>query len=73
MYIDTDVYALRDIRVLRESGFGAVTGGQWLWRDMNSGTWMTEPHGKWITGWRDGSELDPTKHHRCPPSTSNLN
>ncbi len=39
VYIDWDVHALRDIRVLRESGFRGVAGRE-LGGQLNSGTFM---------------------------------
>lgn len=53
IYIDFDVYPLRDIRVLRESGFRAVAGRQ-LEGQINSGTFMSVKRGKMMRLWMEG-------------------
>ncbi|KAH7308490.1 hypothetical protein B0I35DRAFT_453771 [Stachybotrys elegans] len=50
VYIDFDVHALRDIRILRESGFKAIAGRQ-LGGQINSGVFMSVKGGKMIEGW----------------------
>lgn len=50
VYIDMDVHPLRDIKPLRESGYGAV-GGRQSDGYMNSGSFMSEKGGKMITLW----------------------
>lgn len=52
IYMDLDVQPLRDIRVLRESGFKAV-GGRELGGNLNSGTFMSEKEGEAIRQWMD--------------------
>ena len=53
IYIDWDVHPLRDIAVLRESGFKAIAGRQ-LGEQVNSGVFMTVKEGKMITRWMYG-------------------
>jgi hypothetical protein len=53
VYIDFDVHALRDIRVLRESGFKAIAGRQ-LGGQINSGAFMSVQGGKMIELWMHG-------------------
>lgn len=50
VYIDFDVYALRDIRILREGGFKAVAGRQ-LGGQINSGVFMSVKGGKMVKLW----------------------
>ncbi|KEY66394.1 hypothetical protein S7711_05828 [Stachybotrys chartarum IBT 7711] len=50
VYIDFDVHALRDIRILRESGFKAIAGRQ-LGGQINSGVFMSVKGGKMIELW----------------------
>ncbi|KAL2132042.1 hypothetical protein VTI74DRAFT_4271 [Chaetomium olivicolor] len=52
VYIDWDVHALRDIRPLREAGFGAVAGRQ-LGGQINSGSFMSVRNGRAVTLWRE--------------------
>lgn len=49
-YLDFDVHALRDIKVLRQAGFDAVTGRQ-EGTELNSGTFMTKAGSKMIDLW----------------------
>ena len=52
IYIDFDVYALQDIKPLRESGYAGIGGRQadgWL----NSGTFLSVKGGAMIKGWMD--------------------
>ncbi|OAA63864.1 glycosyl transferase [Cordyceps fumosorosea ARSEF 2679] len=52
VYIDMDVHSLKDLRPLREAGYGGVAGKQtdgWV----NSGTFMSEPRGRMISLWRE--------------------
>ncbi|KAM0329898.1 hypothetical protein ACHAQA_004063 [Verticillium albo-atrum] len=53
VYIDWDVHVLRDIRILRESGFKAIAGRE-LGGMINSGCFMSEKGGKMIGLWMDG-------------------
>lgn len=53
VYIDFDVYPLRDIAVLRESGFRAIAGRQDEGQ-INSGTFMSVKQGKLIKLWMEG-------------------
>lgn len=53
VYIDWDVHALRDVRVLRESGFRAVAGRQ-LGGQVNSGVFMSVAGGRLLTLWEEG-------------------
>ncbi|KAL2752032.1 glycosyltransferase family 32 protein [Sodiomyces alcalophilus JCM 7366] len=53
VYIDWDVHALRDVRVLRESGFRAVAGRQ-LGGQVNSGVFMSVAGGKLMALWEEG-------------------
>ncbi|RFU78228.1 glycosyl transferase [Trichoderma arundinaceum] len=53
VYIDFDVYPLRDIAILRESGFRAIAGRQDEGQ-INSGTFMSVKHGKVIKLWMEG-------------------
>ncbi|KEY71902.1 hypothetical protein S7711_11477 [Stachybotrys chartarum IBT 7711] len=53
VYIDFDVHALRDIRMLRESRFKAITGRQ-LGGQTNSGVFMSVKGGKMIKLWMHG-------------------
>lgn len=50
VYIDFDVYALRDIRILRESGFKAIAGRQ-FGGQVNSGVFMSVKAGKLLELW----------------------
>ncbi|KAL2133648.1 hypothetical protein VTI74DRAFT_1963 [Chaetomium olivicolor] len=52
VYIDWDVYALRDIKVLRESGFRSVAGRQ-MGGQLNSGTFMAVQGGRMIKLWME--------------------
>ncbi|KAL2128224.1 hypothetical protein VTI74DRAFT_9480 [Chaetomium olivicolor] len=52
VYIDWDVHALRDIRVLRESGFRGIAGRQ-LGGQLNSGTFMAVQGGRMIRLWME--------------------
>lgn len=56
VYIDWDVHALRDIGILRRSGFKAIAGRQ-LGGQINSGSFMSERHGKMIRLWMDGMHV----------------
>ncbi|KAH8898612.1 putative glycosyl transferase [Thozetella sp. PMI_491] len=51
-YIDFDVYPLRDITPLRQSGFKGI-GGRQRGGELNSGTFMAQKGGKMIRLWRD--------------------
>ncbi|KAG9253427.1 uncharacterized protein F5Z01DRAFT_657187 [Emericellopsis atlantica] len=53
VYIDFDVHALRDIRILRESGFKAIAGRQ-LGGQINSGIFMSVKGGKMVERWMHG-------------------
>lgn len=53
VYIDFDVHALRDIRVLRESGFKAVAGRQ-FGGQINSGVFMSIKGGRMVELWMHG-------------------
>ena len=53
VYIDFDVHPLRDIRILRESGFKAIAGRQ-LGGQINSGVFMSVKGGKMIELWMHG-------------------
>ncbi|KAH6658790.1 hypothetical protein F5X68DRAFT_237992 [Plectosphaerella plurivora] len=50
IYIDWDVHPLRDIKILRQSGFRAVAGRQ-MDNQVNSGTFMSVRHGKMVKLW----------------------
>lgn len=50
VYIDFDVHPLRDIKVLRQSGFNAI-GGRQLGGEVNSGTFLSTKGGKMIRQW----------------------
>ncbi|WYZ39866.1 hypothetical protein EsH8_IV_000207 [Colletotrichum jinshuiense] len=50
VYIDFDVQPLRDIAVLRRSGFNAI-GGRQLGGELNSGTFMSKKGSKMIVMW----------------------
>jgi hypothetical protein len=52
VYVDWDVHALRDIRVLREAGFAAV-GGRQLGGQINSGTFLARPRAKMTRLWME--------------------
>jgi hypothetical protein len=52
IYIDFDVQALRDIKVLLNSGFNAV-GGRQHGGAVNSGTFMSKQGGRMITMWEE--------------------
>ncbi|EJP62699.1 glycosyl transferase [Beauveria bassiana ARSEF 2860] len=55
VYLDFDVHPLRDIRVLRESGFHAVAGRQQGENgEVNSGVFMNKPHSSMIELWSEG-------------------
>ncbi|KAK0736271.1 hypothetical protein B0T21DRAFT_401808 [Apiosordaria backusii] len=51
IYLDFDVHVLRDLSLLRKSGFKAIAGRQ-LGGQINSGTFMSVPHSKLITLWK---------------------
>lgn len=51
VYIDFDVYTLKSLRSLRESGYGAVVGRQ-VNGEINSGTFLSEQGGLMISMWR---------------------
>lgn len=63
VYLDFDVHPLRDIKVLRESGFNAITGRQAsnfivggsssLIPQINSGVFMTKARSKVMELWRE--------------------
>ncbi|PQK16007.1 hypothetical protein BB8028_0006g03290 [Beauveria bassiana] len=54
-YLDFDVHPLRDIRVLRESGFHAVARRQQGENgEVNSGVFMNKPHSSMIELWSEG-------------------
>ncbi|KAM3483797.1 hypothetical protein MY8738_002847 [Beauveria namnaoensis] len=53
VYLDFDVHPLRDVRVLRESGFHAVTGRQ-QGAEINSGVFMSKPHSRMVELWSEG-------------------
>ncbi|KAH7329651.1 hypothetical protein B0I35DRAFT_420612 [Stachybotrys elegans] len=53
VYIDWDVHALRDIAILRSSGFNAVAGRQ-MGDEINSGVFMSKKNGRMITLWMKG-------------------
>ncbi|KZZ97693.1 glycosyl transferase [Moelleriella libera RCEF 2490] len=50
LYVDFDVYPLRDLRSLRHSGFQGVVGRQ-LEGSVNSGTFLSAPGSKMIKLW----------------------
>ncbi|RDA93040.1 hypothetical protein CP533_0693 [Ophiocordyceps camponoti-saundersi (nom. inval.)] len=52
LYIDFDVFVLRSLRSLFDAGFGAVVGREFT-DDINSGAFLTRPHGELITAWAD--------------------
>jgi hypothetical protein len=52
VYIDWDVHALRDIRVLRESGFRGVAGRE-LGGQLNSGTFMAVQGARLMRLWAE--------------------
>ncbi|KAK3901331.1 hypothetical protein C8A05DRAFT_45003 [Staphylotrichum tortipilum] len=52
VYIDFDVHALRDIRVLRESGFRGVAGRQ-SGGELNSGTFMAVKGARMMQLWKE--------------------
>ncbi|KAJ2981605.1 hypothetical protein NQ176_g1921 [Zarea fungicola] len=52
VYIDFDVYALRDMQVLRQSGFQAVAGRQHE-GELNSGTFLSTSGSKMIEAWSE--------------------
>jgi hypothetical protein len=52
IYIDFDVHPLRDVQVLRESGFQAI-GGRQLGGQLNSGTFMSKKGSKLINLWAE--------------------
>jgi hypothetical protein len=51
-YIDFDAHPLRDIKILRESGFGAI-GGRQLGGQVNSGIFMSKKGSKMINLWAE--------------------
>ncbi|KAH6687953.1 hypothetical protein F5X68DRAFT_206587 [Plectosphaerella plurivora] len=53
VYIDWDVHALRDIRMLRETGFKAVAGRQ-LGGQINSGILLSRAGSRLTAGWMEG-------------------
>ncbi|PHH69175.1 hypothetical protein CDD80_6967 [Ophiocordyceps camponoti-rufipedis] len=52
LYIDFDVFVLRDLRPLREAGFGAVVGRE-VTDQVNSGVFLTRPNSLLITRWEE--------------------
>ncbi|KAF4589234.1 glycosyl transferase [Ophiocordyceps camponoti-floridani] len=52
LYIDFDVFVLRDLRPLREAGFGAVVGRE-VTDQVNSGVFLTRPNGLLISRWEE--------------------
>lgn len=52
LYLDLDVYVLRDLKPLRESGFGAVCGRE-AGGMMTAGAFMTKSQGKLISTWAE--------------------
>lgn len=56
VHIDFDVHALRDIRILRESGFKAIAGRQ-LGGQINSGVFMSVKGGKMIKLWMNNMHV----------------
>ncbi|PFH61159.1 hypothetical protein XA68_18042 [Ophiocordyceps unilateralis] len=52
LYIDFDVFVLRDLQPLRNAGFGAVVGRE-VTDQVNSGIFLTRPHGKLISQWAE--------------------
>ncbi|KAI5460470.1 hypothetical protein BGZ63DRAFT_424974 [Mariannaea sp. PMI_226] len=52
-YIDMDVFALRDIKPLREAGFNAVLGRE-SGGKLNCGIFMSKPHSKALTLFLEG-------------------
>lgn len=52
VYIDFDAYALRDMAVLRQSGFQAVAGRQFE-GELNSGTFLSSSGSKMIKAWSE--------------------
>lgn len=52
IYIDFDVYALQDIKPLRESGYAGI-GGRQVDGYLNSGTFMSVKGGAMIKGWME--------------------
>lgn len=53
MYLDFDVYALRDIKPLRKAGFANVLGRQKLGQ-INSGCWMSQKGSVLMKMWVEG-------------------
>ncbi|OBT67416.1 hypothetical protein VE03_02980 [Pseudogymnoascus sp. 23342-1-I1] len=53
MYMDFDVYALRDVKSLRESGFANVLGRQ-KYGKVNSGCWMSQKGSLLMKMWVEG-------------------
>lgn len=53
IYVDFDAHPLRDIRILRESGFKAIAGRQ-LGGQVNSGVFMSIKGGKMVELWMHG-------------------
>ncbi|KAM3514669.1 hypothetical protein MY11210_001640 [Beauveria gryllotalpidicola] len=51
-YLDFDAFALRDIKVLRHSGFNAICGKSII-GDVISGTFMSKKGSKLIDGWSE--------------------
>ena len=45
IYLDFDVYALRDVKILRETGFNAIVGRE-IRGSINTGVVMTKKHSK---------------------------
>jgi Glycosyltransferase sugar-binding region containing DXD motif len=55
VYFDFDVYALRDIRPLREAGFATVLGRQLGWQ-VNSGCFMARARSRVMRLWIDNMD-----------------
>ncbi|KFY16416.1 hypothetical protein V492_01354 [Pseudogymnoascus sp. VKM F-4246] len=53
MYVDFDVYALRDVKPLREAGFANVLGRQKKGQ-VNSGCWMSQKGSTLMKMWVEG-------------------
>ncbi|KZL78065.1 glycosyl transferase [Colletotrichum tofieldiae] len=52
IYIDFDIQPLRDVAVLRKSGFNAI-GGRQEDNNLNSGSFMSKKGSKMVTKWMD--------------------
>ncbi|KMQ81966.1 glycosyl transferase, partial [Lasius niger] len=68
VYLDFDVFALRDVRPLRETGFAAIVGRE-VTDQINSGIFMTRHHSTLISAWAAEMHRD---YDGCWVTHSNL-